>query len=165
MRYIGISLTNYPYRVWETHPRLDEVERTGPAEMWGGVVTYHHAPDLGASNGSEKYTSTVDFAETVLVYLLQPDLNRAKRITPPADPAIIVNRWFDGTDLTTRRDRPDSSIPDFIEYDPEIGATLAWHEASARIKRIDRAALIALGTSSGRTSGVATSPTPTLGRS
>lgn len=142
IQYIGMSRSDLPWRIRWPNPGLDQVKK---AEMWGGLISYHNAPVNALSGTSDAYGNTIKKAESIFIYLLQPRFNINEKTIAPKEPAIIINRWYDGAEPYKRRLSPDVVVPDFVEYDPESGATLAWHDDPPRIERMSPEEVKTLG--------------------
>lgn len=120
--YVGLS-DNPASRVSSSHKSLNKI--TGKYEIWLGEIS-----SIGKSGRKKgRRTTTVNLAESVLIYGLKPKLNDRKKRFPPTEEITILNRWWDIDYENEIEDRPHKGLPDIIDYRGDYCAIrLGWAE-------------------------------------
>lgn len=126
IQYIGITL-DVEYRFDTKHTIRREINQEG-LNLWVGVVSSQAVSGRKGAGLTRRHNTLVQLAEGVLIYFLQPPLNKDKRKRIQKDHSVMVyNRWWKADGETRRRQRPHPTWPDVIEYDTytDIGV-VAW---------------------------------------
>lgn len=81
IQYCGITEGKFCSRLSDTHHRKNEVTRN--RNFWLSEVKYP----------LEVNRELLEFAEKIIVYFWQPELNDRKKISVPKE-TTVINRWF-----------------------------------------------------------------------
>lgn len=117
--YIGLS-NNPAGRVGNNHPTLASIE--GHFHLWLGEISSTGKP--GARTGVR--STTLDLAESALIYGLQPVLN-ARKLLPPTTEISVLSRWWKRDYETEILHRPHREWADIVDYrGGDYGIRLGW---------------------------------------
>ena len=115
LQYCGITGTSFSNR-FSQHHKLPVLSQE--CDVWLGKV---RAP-------AEFEKKDLEFAEAVIVYFWQPELNERKKIQTPK-PAVVVSHWHNSSGSPLTRQHSDiKNLPDVISWDGS-----AWRTANLKV--------------------------------
>ncbi|MEX5570669.1 hypothetical protein Q1J55_22935 [Pseudomonas syringae] len=115
IQYIGITAGNYSTR-FASHHKINAVTRN--RRIWLGKIAFP----------SEPTRTTLERAESILIYAQQPPLNERKKIKLPR-PLVLISHWFNPKNAPRyNRQGIFSGFPDVVSWDGTH-----WREGNLRV--------------------------------